>query len=91
MGHINTLFKGAFKNIHYFNLSFYGNIKAEEAVEAQVSTQLKKEYRKSQKRPLEDLVIPDEVHRILLKIIFIYCIYNIYNINFVWFYCYLGR
>nr|BAH72406.1 ACYPI005902 [Acyrthosiphon pisum] len=58
---MNTLFKGAFKNIHYFNLSFYGNIKSEEAVETQVVTQLKKEYRRSQKRPLEDLVVPDEV------------------------------
>lgn len=61
LGHMNTLFKGAFKNIHYFNLSFYGNIKSEETVETQVSTQSKKEYRKSQKRHLEDLVVPDEV------------------------------
>ncbi|XP_060867602.1 uncharacterized protein LOC132942908 [Metopolophium dirhodum] len=61
LGHMNTLFKGAFKNIHYFNLSFYGNIKSEEAVETQVLTQSKKEYRKSQKRPLDDLVVPDEV------------------------------
>lgn len=68
---MNTLFDGAFKNIHYFNLSFYGNIKSEEAFETQVSTQSKKEYRKSQKRQLADLVIPDEVYRMLLKIIFI--------------------
>ncbi|XP_015363471.1 PREDICTED: non-structural maintenance of chromosomes element 4 homolog A-like [Diuraphis noxia] len=59
--HINTLFNGAFKNIHYFNLSFYGNIKSEEPLEAQVLTQSKKEYRRSQKRTLDDLVIPDEV------------------------------
>jgi len=68
---MNTLFKGAFKNIHYFNLSFYGNIKSEETVETQVSTQSKKEYRKSQKRHLEDLVVPDEVYILLFKIIFI--------------------
>jgi len=68
---MNTLFNGAFKNIQYFNLSFYGNIKSEETVETQVSTQSKKEYRKSQKRQLADLVVPDEVYRILLKMIFI--------------------
>jgi len=68
---MDTLFKGAFKNVHYFNLSFYGNIKSEEAVETQVLTQSKKEYRKSQKRPLEEQVVPVEVYRILLKIIFI--------------------
>lgn len=61
LAHINTLFKGAFKNIHYFNLSFYGNLKPEESVEDQVLTQSKKEYRRSQKRQLEDLVVPDEV------------------------------
>jgi len=72
---MNTLFKGAFKNIHYFNLSFYGNIKSEEDVETQVLTQSKKEYRKSQKRPLEDLVVPDEVYRIILKIIFFFTVF----------------
>ncbi|CAI6350426.1 unnamed protein product [Macrosiphum euphorbiae] len=61
LGHMDTLFRGAFKNIHYFNLSFYGNIKSEEAVETQVLTQSKKEYRKSQKRPLEEQVVPVEV------------------------------
>ncbi|CAH1710984.1 uncharacterized protein LOC114127096 [Aphis gossypii] len=61
LSHLNTLFNGAFKNINYFKLSFYGNIKWEEPAETQVLSQAKKEFRRSQKRPLEDQVIPDEV------------------------------
>ncbi|XP_026813567.1 non-structural maintenance of chromosome element 4-like [Rhopalosiphum maidis] len=61
LSHINTLFNDAFKNINYFNLSFYGTIKSEEPAETQVLTQTKKDYRKSQKRPLEEQVVPDEV------------------------------
>ncbi|XP_025209001.1 EP300-interacting inhibitor of differentiation 3-like [Melanaphis sacchari] len=61
LSHIDTIFNGAFKNINCFNLNFYGNIKSEESAETQVITQSRKEYRKSQKRPLEDQVVPVEV------------------------------
>lgn len=63
LDHINTLFKDVFKNTDYFNLNFLGNIKSEET---DVLTQSKKEYiRKSQKRPLEEQVVPDEVYRMI--------------------------
>lgn len=62
LGYIDTLFNGVFKNTEYFKLSFYGNIKPEKSTETQVFSQTKREYRKSQKRQLEDQVTPDEVN-----------------------------
>lgn len=61
MDHINTLFSGVMKNTNYFNLNFYGNVQPNEYEDSSTLTQCKKEKQKSQKRQLEELVVPDEV------------------------------
>lgn len=58
---MNTLFKGVLKNTNCFDLNFYGNIQSTDIGETSVLTQNKREYKKTQKRPLEELVVPDEV------------------------------
>lgn len=62
LDHINELFKNAMPNTKYFDLNFFGNIRNEESLEVTVSTQSKKEFKRSQKRPLEELVVPVEVY-----------------------------
>lgn len=61
LSHLNTLFKGVIKNSDYLNLNFYGNFKSEDVEKKVELTQPKKETRRSQKHPLEELVVPDEV------------------------------
>jgi len=58
--HINTMFDGVLKNDNNFNLNFFGNIKSNSTYEI-ASKQGRKEYKKSEKRPLEDQVVPIEV------------------------------
>lgn len=65
LDHINTLFKNAMKNTNYFDLNFFGNIRNDESLELTVSTQSKKEMKRSQKRPLEELVVPLQVYLIV--------------------------
>ncbi|XP_050542072.1 uncharacterized protein LOC126905937 isoform X2 [Daktulosphaira vitifoliae] len=60
--HIDNLFKGVVKNINYFDLHVYGNIKIEEnESQPMTETQVKREIRRSQKRQLEAQVTPDVV------------------------------
>lgn len=58
---MNTLFKDCFMNTDNFCLSFYGNIATETSIDSAVLNQTKKEYKRSQKRQLEEQVVPDEV------------------------------
>lgn len=53
------------KNTNYFDLNFFGNIRNDESLELTVSTQSKKEMKRSQKRPLEELVVPLQVYLIV--------------------------
>lgn len=57
---MDTLFKDCFMNTNNLCLSFYGNI-SETISNPIVSSQMKREYKRSQKRQLEELVVPDEV------------------------------
>ncbi|XP_050423106.1 uncharacterized protein LOC126834922 isoform X2 [Adelges cooleyi] len=60
--HVDYLFRDVVKNTRYFDLSVYGNIKADENETRPITlTQAKKDIRRSQKRQLEAQVTPDEV------------------------------
>jgi hypothetical protein len=48
-------------NTNNFCLSFYGNIALETSTDSTVITQTKKEHKRSQKRRLEEQIVPDEV------------------------------
>lgn len=60
--HIDVLFKGVLKNTDCCNLNFYGNIHSFDVDDTSILTQNKREYKKSQKRQLEELVVPNEVY-----------------------------
>ncbi|XP_025424041.1 EP300-interacting inhibitor of differentiation 3-like [Sipha flava] len=59
---MNTLFEDCFMNTNNFCLSFYGNIALETSTDSTVITQTKKEHKRSQKRRLEEQIVPDEVY-----------------------------
>lgn len=65
MDHINTLFNGVLKNTEHFDVNFYGNIQSDDSDNTSLVTQNKKEYKKSQKFQLAELVVPDKVYKFI--------------------------
>lgn len=53
------------KNTNCFHLNFYGNIQSTDMDDSNIFTQSKREYKKSQKRQLEELVVPVEVYKFI--------------------------